>query len=118
MVIYIRTVINTGKCPNCGESVDSKLSKSKMTSIAIIILLIAVSLLILIGAIYQPILELVSVTILLASIIYFKVSLILIYVLFFKSGFSLVPAIRCKNCGELVKFPKEEYEDVKGTIEQ
>ncbi|WP_122638693.1 hypothetical protein [Romboutsia sp. Marseille-P6047] len=116
-MIYIKTATNIGKCPECGEHVDLRIFKSKMTSIAIIILLIAVSLLILIGAIYEPMIELVSVIILLASILYFKLSLILIYVLFFKLGLYIVPAFRCKKCGALIKFSKDEYENIKGTIE-
>ena len=112
MVIYIKTTINKMKCPNCGEYVELKTSKSKMIDT------IVISLLIVLGIILAPIIGWGSVAILLlGSILCFKV-LLLISTLIYKSALPISPEIQCKKCGAVIKLSKEEYEEIEDRLEE
>ena len=102
MVIHIKTTMNKMKCPDCGEYVELKTSKSKFIDIIIIVLLI------ILGIAHVPIIGWGAVAVLLlGSILCFRI-LLLIFTLVYKLAVPISKEVRCKKCGSVIKFSEDE----------
>lgn len=109
MVIHIKTTMNKMKCPDCGEYVELKTSKSKFIDIIIIVLLI------ILGIAHVPIIGWGAVAVLLlGSILCFRI-LLLIFTLVCKP---ISKEVKCKKCGAVIKLSKDEDEDTEDILEE